>query len=188
MIKIPVEVSARHIHLSQKDLDKLFGKNYNLKVQKQLSQVGQFAAQETVTIVGPKGEIKNVRILGPVRPKTQTEVSITDCIKLGVEPVIRKSGDLKDSAKIIIIGHKGKINIDGLIVAKRHLHLSPKEANDLNLKNGEEVKIKITGPREVIFAHVLVRVDENFRLSFQIDTDEANAAGVIQNTFGELVK
>ncbi len=188
MFKIPVEVSARHIHLSQKDLNKLFGENYELRTQKQLSQVGQFAAEETVKLIGPKGEINNVRILGPVREKTQIEVSITDFIKLGIKPVLRASGDLIGSANIIITSSASEIESDGLIVAKRHLHLSPNEAKVLGVKNGQEVKIRVSGPREIIFGNVLVRVDDNFKLSFQLDTDEANAAYVIQSTFGELVK
>lgn len=188
-MKIPIEISARHAHLSQKDLEILFGCNYQLKKSKDLSQPGQFAAQETVKIKGPKGEIDKVRILGPVRPQTQIEVSMTDGFFLGIQPPLRLSGNLAGSTGIKIIGSRGEVNLkEGLIVAKRHLHVSPEEAKKLNIKNGDLVSVKTSDERSVIFNNIIVRVDKNFRLACQLDTDEANGAGVRQGEWGELVK
>ncbi|MCD6471321.1 phosphate propanoyltransferase [bacterium] len=190
MIKIPIEVSARHVHLSRKDLDKLFGKGYQLTKIKNLSQPEQFAAKETITIKGKRGEIKNVRILGPVRQKTQVEISKTDAINLKIEAPVRLSGNLKNSGGCILIGPKGKIKLkEGVIIAWRHLHIEPKLAKKYNLKNGQFVSIKVKNTkRSLTFHNVIVRVSPKFRLAFQIDTDEANAAGIDKFGEGELIK
>ncbi|MEW6407853.1 MAG: phosphate propanoyltransferase [Patescibacteria group bacterium] len=188
-MKIPLEVSARHCHLSQSDLDILFGKNYKLQKIKDLSQPGQFAAVQTVTILGPKGKIERVRVLGPLRSKTQVEISKTDGFILGVLPPLRISGDLVGSAGIRILGPKSEINLkEGLIVAWRHLHCSPQEAKNLGIKNSDLISVKAEGERGLVFANIVVRVDKNFRLACQLDTDEANAAGVRQGDFGILIK
>jgi putative phosphotransacetylase len=188
MIKIPVEVSARHCHLSHKDLVKLFGSGYQLKVSKMLSQPGQFAAQEEIKVLGPKGELK-VRIVGSLRKDTQIELAATDCYKLGVKPVIKVSGNIKGTPGAILIGPKGKIKISqGVIVAQRHLHLSPAEAKSLKLKSGQLISVKIKGPRAVTFDNVVVRSGEGHKKSFQIDTDEGNSCGWVAGMNGEFIK
>ena len=177
MPKIIVEVSARHCHLSQKDADILFGKNYRFKAMKTLSQPGQYAAMEEVGVKGPKGESK-VRVVGPLRKDSQVEMSVTDCYRLGVKPVLKVSGNIKGTPGAVLIGPKGKVTLkQGLIVAQRHLHVSSAEAMALKVKNGQLVKMKISGLRGLIFNNVAVRVDKNFKKSFQIDTDEGNACG-----------
>ncbi|MCX6745885.1 MAG: phosphate propanoyltransferase [Candidatus Parcubacteria bacterium] len=188
MIKVPIEVSARHCHLSQNDLAKLFGKGYKLKVLKIISQPGQFAAKEEIKVIGPKGELK-VRIVGPVRQDTQIELAATDCYKLGLKPVLRVSGNIKGTSGAISIGPKGKIKIkQGVIVAQRHLHLSPAEAKSLKLKSGKLVSVKIKGSRALVFNNVAVRSGEGHKKSFQIDTDEGNACGWLPGMFGVLIK
>jgi len=188
MTKIPVEVSARHCHLNKKNLEKLFGKGYKLKILKIISQPGQFAAKEEIKILGPKGELK-VRIVGPVRTRTQIELSATDCYKLGIKPVLRLSGLAQNTPGAILIGSKRKIRIkNGIMVALRHLHLSPKEAKSLKLKDGDKVSIKIKSPRALIFNRVIVRVGKLHEKSFQIDTDEGNACGWKPGMKGELLK
>lgn len=190
-MKIPIEISARHIHLSQKDLDVLFGENYALQKEKDLSQPGQFASKETITIEGPKATIERVRIIAPVRAQTQLEISITDSYALGVS--ITKpnlSGDLDDSVgDIKIIGPAGEVKLDkGVIVAKRHLHIEPELAKKLNIRYGDEISIETYGDRSIIFNNVIVRSTENVdALSFQLDTDEANAAGIKNGDLGELI-
>lgn len=178
-IKIPVGVSNRHLHVTQEVLDALFGENYQLTPMKHLSQPGEFAAEETVTVRGPKGEIKNVRILGPVRKITQLEVSKTDSYKLGVAAPVRLSGNIQGTPGITLIGPKGEITIaEGVIVAKRHLHLHPRDAERLGIKNNDIIMLKTFGDRSLIFDDVVARVDEHFSLDFHIDTDEANAANL----------
>jgi len=188
MIKIKVEVSARHCHLSQRDLVKLFGANYQLKVLKMVSQPGQFATQEEIKIQGPRGELK-LRIVGPIRQDTQIELAATDCYKLGIKPVLRVSGKVKGTPGAVLIGPKGKIKIkQGVIVAQRHLHLAPNEAKSLKLKNGQLVSIKINGSRGLTFNNVIVRSGVGHKKSFQIDTDEGNACGWQPGIKGELIK
>jgi putative phosphotransacetylase len=188
MSKILVEVSARHCHLCQKDLAKLFGKGYKLKILKKISQPGQFAAKEEVKIIGSKGEMK-LRIVGPIREKTQVELPVTDCYRfLGIEPVLRVSGDIKGTPGALLIGTKGKVELkEGVIVAQRHLHVSEKEAKDLGVKNGDLVSVKIGGVRSLTFDKVIVRAGEGHEKSFQIDTDEGNACGWRPGTVGELI-
>lgn len=177
--KVSIEVSARHIHLCQKDLDKLFGSGYELKIKKDLSQEGEFAAEETITMVGPKNKIEKIRVVGPLREKTQVELSYSDCFFAGIDAPLRLSGDVAGSAGAKIAGPAGEVELkEGVIVAKRHLHLNPKEAKELNLKNNDLVKVKVIGERGLVFDNIVVRIKSNFRKSAHIDTDEANAAGL----------
>ncbi len=188
-MKVIVETSARHIHASQNVLDILFGKGYNLNPKRFLSQPGQFLSSEKVEISGPKSSIKNVSILGPVREKTQVELSITDAIKLGIKPTIRESGDLFGSPGCRVIGPSGFFDLNqGVIVAKRHIHMSSFDAKKCGVKDGQIVSVKVSKKtRTLIFGDVLVRVDDNFSLAFHIDTDESNACGIIKETFGEII-
>jgi len=185
--KIPIEVSARHIHISQNDLEKLFGKGYKLRKLKSLSQPSDFAAKETLNIQNGSKKISNVRIIGPVRGKTQVELSATDAIRLGIKPVLKESGDIKNTPGIFLISPKKKIRIKkGVIVSLRHIHCTPKEAHQLGLKNGEMISIKIKGKRGITFHNVKVRINENYRLCVHIDTDEGNAAGINKKAKGFL--
>ncbi len=188
-MKIPIEVSARHIHLSKPHAEVLFGVGYEFKVLKELSQSGQFAYAETVKLVGPKGEIDNTRYLGPFRAQTQVEVSETGARKLGIDPPFRRSGDLAGSAGVKIVGPKGEVDLkEGVIIALRHIHMDPKTAEKLGLKNLDKVKVDVDGVRDLIFENVIVRVDPNFKLSMHLDTDEANAAGIDEeNHWGKLI-
>ncbi len=189
MIKrITIEVSARHVHLSKEDLYKLFGGGYELTKRNNLSQPGQFAACETVTLVGAKDKIEKVRILGPVRNQTQVEISKTDGYKLGVSAPIRDSGELGNSASGILVGLQGKVELgEGIIYAWRHIHVSVDDAQKLKLKDKDIVSVKTKGERMLTFGNILVRVDPNFKLAFHIDTDEANAAGVVTGDKGEII-
>lgn len=190
MEKFIVETSARHIHVSKEHLAVLFGADAALTHKKDLSQPGQFACEERVTIVGPKGEMKGVSILGPERPETQVELSLTDARKLGLAAPIRESGDTKGSAGCKIVGPKGEIEIDqGVIVAKRHIHMTPADAAQLNVADKEVIWVKLNTPeRSLILGDVVVRVSEKFALAMHIDTDESNAAGCGREVYGEIVK
>ena len=183
--KVPVGISNRHLHLSEADLHKLFGEGAKLTVKKDLSQKGQFACEEVVNLIGPKGSLNNVRVLGPTRKRTQIEVSNTDARALGLEPPVRDSGDLKESTPIKIVGPKGELNLtEGCIVAKRHVHMNDEDAAKLGLKDKQIVKVSVKGNRGLVFEEVLIRVHPTFVLEMHIDTDEANACG-LKN--GELV-
>lgn len=184
-MKVPVEVSARHVHLSQKDFEKLFGKSAKLIPIKKLSQPGEFASKETITIISGKNKIENVRVLGPTRKNSQLEISRTDAFKLKINPPLRISGNIKGAPKIKAKGKKGTAEIP-TIIAKRHLHISSQQAKKFKLKNKQIIKIKIKGKRALIFDEVVVR--NKGYLSFQIDTDEANAAGINKKSFGEIIK
>ena len=176
---VPIGVSARHIHLTQEHVEALFGPGYQLTKKKELMG-GQFASNETVTIVGLKlRAIENVRILGPVRKASQVEVSATDAIKLGMKVPVRESGDIKGSAPIAIVGPKGALYLkEGCIVAMRHIHMSPKDAQAAGVKDGDYVSVKAENERGTLFDHVKIRVDDSFTLEMHIDTDEANACGI----------
>ncbi len=176
---VPIGVSARHIHLTQEHVEILFGKGYQLTKRKELMG-GQFAANEQVTIVGLKlRAIENVRVLGPVRSKSQVEISATDAVKLGVKAPIRPSGDIKGSAPIAVVGPKGVVYLDeGCIVAKRHIHMAPKDAVAAGVHDGDIVSVKADNERGTVFNHVQIRVDDSFTLEMHIDTDEANAARI----------
>jgi putative phosphotransacetylase len=185
---VPIAVSNRHVHLSNEDLQKLFGRNYKLTKLKDLSQPGQFACAETVTLIGPKGKINNVRILGPSRGETQVEVSLFDGYTLGVTPPIRNSGDIQGTPSIIIQGPRGRVKIpQGLICAARHIHMHPQDANAFGVQDKQRVKIKVDGPRGLIFENVLIRVSERYRLEMHIDIDEANAANISNGQLGVLI-
>lgn len=187
--KFLVEISARHVHISQEDLEVLFGKGHQLTPKKELSQPGQFAAEEKVTVVGPRGELK-MTILGPVRKASQIEVSFTEARTLGISAPLRESGDTAGSAAIKLVGPEGEIELtEGVIVAKRHIHMLPQEAVNLGVQNGEIVNVKIESEgRSLVFGDTVVRVREDFALAMHIDTDEANAAGISGSAEGFIVK
>jgi len=183
--KISVGISARHVHVTEEHLELLFGPGHKLTPIKDLTQPGQFAADEKVTLVGPKGVIQRVRILGPVRKATQVEISRTDCYTLGIAAPVRESGDIKGTPGIVIVGPYGPVKIDqGVIVAKRHIHFTPEDAKEFGVEDGQIVMVKTEGERPLIFGDVVARVREDFALDLHLDTDEANAAGLNQ---GDMV-
>lgn len=187
-ILIPIGVSNRHAHISREDLDILFGPGYELTKLKDLKQPGEYASNERIDIRGPKGEIKNVRILGPIRKKTQIEVSLTDGFQLGIKPPIRESGKLEDSSPIEIIGPKGSIKkTDGVIAASRHIHMPTKIAEKLNLKDKDIVDVEVPGIRRGILGNVLIRVSDNYELEMHLDTDESNAYNLKNNDKVKIV-
>jgi len=186
-IPIPIGVSARHVHLSQHDVEALFGEGYRLTPRVYLSQPGQYACEETVNLIGPKGKIERVRILGPPRRETQVEIARTDQYRLGIDAPIRSSGDLDGSPGITIEGPKGSITIPkGVICSVRHIHMSPEDALRFGLRDKDVVMVRVEGERPLIFGDVLVRVKPDFRLDMHIDTDEANAAGIVTGMVGYL--
>jgi putative phosphotransacetylase len=188
-MNIPVGVSARHVHMSQEDLEALFGKGAVLHPIKELSQPGQFAAEETVDLKGPRNTIEKVRILGPVRPHTQVEISKTDAVKLGVDAPVRESGDLEGSPGLLLIGPKGQVELkQGVIVAARHVHFSKEDARKFGVHNGDELDLQVNGERGLIFNHVVARVSSSYKLDFHLDTDEANAAGLRTGDVVEVVE
>lgn len=190
-IQIPIEISARHIHVTQEDLEILFGDGYKLSNLKDISQPNQFAAEEVLKLVGPKATLSKVRIVGPVRNQSQVELAATDCFQLGIESQVFRSGDLKDSpGGLTLVGSKGKVELNsGVIVAQRHLHISPKQAEEFGLKHLDNIKIRTNGMRGLIFDNVVVRSREGKdELAVHLDTDEANAAGVKHGDQGWLVK
>lgn len=188
-MRVPVETSARHVHLSEQDLEILFGKYAKLTVKKQLSQPGEFASNQKVKLIGPKKFIENITVMGPTRRATQIEISLTDARSIGIRAPIRESGDLKGSAACVLEGPCGTLELgEGLIVAKRHVHLHPTNAETINAKNGDIVMVKIESPeRTTIFDDVVVRIRDDFNLTMHIDTDESNAAGCEGEVFGEII-
>ena len=186
--RIPIGISARHVHLTQEHVDELFGKGYQLTKKKELMG-GQFASNELVTLVGTKlRAIENVRILGPCRKASQVEVSQTDCIRLGVKAPIRESGKIEGSAPIALVGPKGVIYLnEGCIVAKRHIHMSTEDAKRFGVTNGQSVKVRFDTEKGGIMEDVIIRVDPTFTLEMHIDTDEANGLGVGKD-MGILIK
>lgn len=189
VFKIPVGVSARHVHLTQEHIEILFGKGYQLTKKKTLMG-GQFAAEEAVTLVGKKlNAIEKVRVLGPARKQSQVELAQTDTFKLGIQAPLRESGDLKNSAPLCVVGPKGSVYLEeGCIVAKRHIHIPPEYAQKAKLKDGDEVAVKINNSRGGMLEHVKVRVDESFTLEMHIDTDEANATQVKTGDIVQLMR
>ena len=185
-----VETSARHIHLSEADLKVLFGENAKLTPKKDLSQPGQYACEERVTVVGPKKEIKGVSILGPTRKETQVELSATDARSIGLPISIRESGQLENTPGCKLVGPCGEIEIEkGVIVAKRHIHATVKDAEELGVKDKDIVCVKVNTPeRALIFGDVVVRVSDTYALAMHIDTDESNAGLIAPGTMGEIVK
>lgn len=186
---LPIGVSNRHIHLTEKDKDVLFGEGYQLQVLRDLSQTGQYATKDLVTIAGPGGTIERVRVLGPIRKGTQVEVSRGDAIRLGLKPPVRESGDIAGSSPVTIIGPKGSVYLEeGLIIAKRHIHMAPSDAQFYGVSDGDVVRVKTAGERGTIFDQVSIRVNPDFVLEFHIDIDEANSAGVNNGGMAYLIK
>lgn len=186
---IPISVSARHCHLDEESLAILFGTNATLTCMKELYQPGEFSANETVTIAGPRGSISEVRILGPTRPHSQVEISKTDAIKLGVNPPVRMSGDIEGSEPVTIIGPEGSLCLqEGLIIAKSHIHMDKETASYFSLNTGDSASIEVRGERPIIFNDVRIRISNKFKLEMHIDTDEANAAFIESSTIGYLKK
>ncbi|MCQ4635127.1 phosphate propanoyltransferase [Anaerovorax odorimutans] len=186
---IPVGVSNRHLHLSQADLDTLFGAGYQLTPIKDLSQPGQFACKETVTIAGPKGAIEKVRVLGPVRSKTQVEILTGDGFKLGAVAPARLSGDLAGTPGITIIGPKGSVQTaEGLIVAQRHIHMTPRDAACYGVHDGQIVDIQIDGPRGGTYSNVAIRANDASALECHVDTEEANAMNLNSLSKVKIIK
>ena len=176
-----VETSARHVHVTQEHLEKLFGEGYQLTVQKMLSQPGQFASNEKVTVVGPRGELK-CSILGPVRKATQIEVSLTEARQLGIKALVRESGDIAGTSGCKLVGPAGEIDVEeGVIAAMRHVHMTPEDAEHYGVENGQIVSVKVFNEvddsRSLIFDNTVVRVSSSYALAMHIDTDESNAAG-----------
>lgn len=187
--KVPVSISARHLHVSQRDLEILFGQGYQMKKLKDISQPGQYAAEEKVTIVGPKNKIENVRILGPVRKETQVEISSTDARVLGVKSVVRQSGVLDGTPGLTIIGPKGTLIIDkGCIVTERHIHMTPNDAKNYEVIDGQIVKVKVNSVKGGILDNVYVRVREDFALDMHIDVDDSNAFAIKNGDKLEILK
>ncbi len=188
--KILVETSARHVHLTREHVEILFGAGHALTNKKDLSQPGQFACEERVTLVGPKKSIERVSILGPERPETQVELSFTDARTLGVEAPVRESGDIKGSAGCKLVGPAGEIEIaEGVIIAKRHIHLTPADAEAFGVSDKQIVKVKIdSADRKTVYDDVVIRVKSSFAAAMHIDTDEANAACAFGKCYGEIIK
>ena len=177
------------MHLSRKELDALFGTGYELTKAKDLSQPGQYASKERLTVVGPKGAFHNVVILGPVRKESQVEVSLTDCLQLGVKAPIRESGDIEGTPGIVLVNGDKSVSLEkGLIVAKRHVHMTPEDAEKIGVKNHDIVKVKVEGARPLIFDDVVIRVSPKFATYMHIDYDEANACGFSKGIRGRIIK
>jgi putative phosphotransacetylase len=188
--RVLINLSNRHIHLSVEDLAALFGAGHQLTKTKDLVQPGQFAADETVTIVGPKGKLEGVRVLGPVRPETQCEILASDIFKLGVKGCpVRESGHLDGSFPFEIIGPAGSIKkARGLIVAQRHIHFDPESAKRYDVVNGENVSLRIDGERAAVFEKVVCRASPKYALECHLDFDEGNAVGIGNGSYGEIIK
>ncbi|MGL5085374.1 MAG: ethanolamine utilization phosphate acetyltransferase EutD [Clostridium sp.] len=186
---IKVEASGRHIHLCEEHIEKLFGPGYKLKKLKDLSQPGQYACEERVTINGPKGSIKNIIVLGPARPNTQVEVSLTDSSALGLKIPVKESGAIDNTPGITISTDRASIVIEkGVIVAKRHIHMTPQDAEKFGVFNHEIVSVEVLGQRPLIFEDTVIRVNEKFRTFMHIDYDEANACGFNKETVCRIIK
>ena len=188
-LRIPISASVRHIHLCRKDVETLFGAGHQLTPAKALSQPGQFACEETVTVCGPKGRIEQVRVLGPERQETQLEISRTDEFKLGVDAPVRASGQLDGTPGIRLEGPVGAVELEkGVIQAERHIHMTPADAERFGVEDRQWVMVRVGGERGIIFDDVLVRVKESFMLDMHLDTDEANAANLGPDAWGLLIK
>ena len=188
--KVLVETSARHLHVTERDLKTLFGENAQLSVKKMLSQPGQFASNERVDLVGPKSTMKNLSIIGPVRKCTQVEVSATDARALGISAPVRESGHIQGSGACRLVGPCGEVELsEGVIIAKRHIHLTPADAEELGVADKDIVWVKVnTEGRALIFGDVVCRVSDKFARAMHIDTDESNAAGCKGEVLGEIVR
>lgn len=187
--QLPIALSNRHLHLSQKDIDGLFGEGYELTKLKDLSQPGQFACEEKVDVVGPKGTIKGVRVLGPARSSSQFELSISDAFALGVPSMIKNSGDIAGTPGAKLVGPKGEVEMEeGVIVAARHIHMHTSDAEEFGVKDKDIVSIRTGGDRSVVFENVLVRVSDAFALEMHIDMEEGNACGTRNGNIVEIIK
>lgn len=188
--KVLVETSARHVHVTKEDLAILFGEGYELTKKKDLSQPGQYACNERVAVIGPKSSFPAVSILGPVRKATQVEISASDARSIGVNAPVRESGDIKDSGACKLVGPNGEVEIsEGVIVAKRHIHMTPADAAEFGVEDKQVVSVKIeSAERSLTFGDVVVRVNDNFALAMHIDTDEANAVLAPAGVMGEVIK
>ena len=187
-MKVQVGISNKHVHLSQKDLETLFGPGAELTVKKELVQPGQFASEQLVDIVGPKKTLTGIRVLGPVREESQIELALTDARTIGVKAPVKESGKLEGTPGIKVVGPCGEIELEhGVIAALRHVHLSPEEAAQAGVKDKDMISIRLEGPRAVTFDEVLVRVKDNFVAECHLDTDEANAAGIGPDAVCELI-
>lgn len=179
---VPVSISARHVHLQQDHVSQLFGEGYRLTKMKEISQPGQFACHEQVTIQGPKGTIEKVRILGPLRNQTQVEIARTDARKLGLNPPVRQSGNIEGSSPITIIGPRGKVELhEGCIIADRHIHMTPADAAQFGVADQQKVSVVVEGEKGGLMGQVTIRVRDNYALDMHIDTDDANAFGLAGN-------
>ena len=188
MKNVPVGVSARHIHLTQEHIEILFGKGYQLTEFKPLSQPGQYAANETVEVVGSKGSFNKVRILGPARPASQLEISRTDSFAIGVKAPVRESGDIEGTPGVLVKGPAGEVELqDGVIVAARHIHFHTSDAEKWGIQDKQKLRVRVGGERGVVFENVVARVSANFALDMHIDTDEANASGVKNGDTAEII-
>ncbi len=186
--KILVEMSARHIHVTQKDLETLFGAGATLTPKRELSQPGQYLSEERVDLIGPKKTIANVSILGPTRPETQVEISLTDARTLGVAAPVRMSGDVKGTGSVTIKGPAGEVTIEeGVIAAKRHIHMTPQDAEKMGLTDGQNVSVKVETERGVVFDETVLRVSDKFATAMHIDTDEANAVALPREAYGIIL-
>ncbi len=188
--KVLVETSARHAHVTREVLDILFGEGYELTVKKMLSQPGQYASAERIDVVGPKKTLSGVSILGPVRPETQVELSLTDARSIGIAAPVRESGQIAGSGACKLVGPKGEVEIsEGVIVAKRHIHMTKADAAEFGVVDKQVVSVKVdSADRSLIFGDVVVRVSDSYALAMHIDTDESNAAGMAPGTMGEVIK
>jgi putative phosphotransacetylase len=189
-LQVMIEGSGRHIHITKECLEALFGAGYELEVKKYLSQPGEFASTAKVDVVGPKGTLKGVSILGPCRKFTQVELSFTDARILGINPPIRESGNIAGSAPVTLVGPEGTVELkEGAIVAKRHLHITPKDAEEFGIQDREIVQIKVGGERALIFDEVVARVSENYATAVHLDYDEVNAAALFgDNAVGTVLR
>ncbi|MDQ7822133.1 MAG: phosphate propanoyltransferase [Candidatus Eremiobacteraeota bacterium] len=187
---IPINISNRHVHMRRDDLEALFGKGFELTRMRDLMQPGEFASKETVTLVGPGGVIRDVRVLGPVRNYTQVEISLTDSFALGISsPLIRDSGAHEGTPGITVVGPQGAVTLrQGLVIAQRHIHMTPGDARRCGVKDGEWARVLVDGPRGLIFDRVLVRVKETYALEMHLDIDEANACALKPGASGILVR
>ena len=188
--KVLVETSARHVHVTREALNILFGEGYELTVKKMMSQPGQYASAERIDVVGPKKTLSGVSILGPVRPETQVELSLTDARSIGIAAPVRESGQIAGSGACKLVGPKGEVEIsEGVIVAKRHIHMTKADAAEFGVVDKQIVSVKVdSADRSLIFGDVVVRVSDSYALAMHIDTDESNAAGMAPGTMGEVIK
>lgn len=187
--KVAVGLSNKHVHLKAEDVEILFGKGHTLTPSKDLKQPGQYACEEKVDVVGPKGTLKGVRVLGPARPETQVELAMTDARTIGITAPVRESGKLDGTPGVKLVGPAGEVELDhGVIIALRHVHLSPAQAAEAGVKDKEIVKVKFEGERGVIFDNVLIRSGDGHEAEIHLDTDEGNAAGLSNGMYGEIIK